>query len=266
MSSSIGGDSANSRFSAETITEWFSNALASTTADLSEIAQMISVSIGVILMSIGGFSLISISIGDARAKSRNKGRTFYKFRVKENDRPTENWKKEKDDSRLVRSSDLYWTSPEFTITNLSEFKWKIRKMCVAKLPWVKFVRVSIFGCNKEYKVKKLKIIRELLFDDGDRFQSDDGRRPTPIKRALYCRDWNLPVAPGGERTIHAANTLSAMFLYENTLIDATKKVGWLKAHIDSKRYYWVAMMNDHECLVGDRVECVGKEMQSRRKA
>lgn len=265
MSSSIGGDSANSRFSAETITEWFSNALASTTADLSEIAQMISVSIGVILMSIGGFSLISISIGGARAKSRNKGRTFYKFRVKENDRPTENWKKEKDDPRLVRSSDLYWTSPEFIITNLSESKWKIRKMCVAKLPWVKFVRVSIFGCNKGYKAKKLKIIRELLFDDGDRFQSDDECRPTPIKRALYCRDWNLPVAQGDERTILAANTLPAMFLYENTLIDTNKKVGWLKAHIDSKRYYWVAM-NAHECLVGDRAECVGKEMRSRRKA
>lgn len=266
MSSSIGGESANSRFSAETITEWFSNALASTTAYLSEIAQMISVSIGGILMSIGGFSLISVFIGRIRAKSRNKGMILYKFRVKENDRPTENRKKEKDDHQLVRSSDLYWISPEFTITNLSESKWKIRKMCVAKLPWMKFIRVSIFGCDKGYKVKKLKIIRELLFDDGDRFQNDDERRPTPIKRALHDRDWKLPVAQGDERTILAANTLSVVFLYENTLIDATKKIGWLKAYIDSKRYYWVAMIDDHECLVGDRAECVGKDMQSRRKS
>jgi len=266
MSSSIGGDSANSRFSAETITEWFSNALASTTADLSEIAQMISVSIGGILMSIGGVSLISVSIGGIRAKSRNKGRALYKFRVKENDRPTENWKKEKGDIRLVRSSDLYWISPEFTITNLSKFEWKIRKMCVAKLPWMKFIRVSIFGCNKGGKAKKLNIIRELLFDDGDRFQSDDECRPTPIRRALYCRDWKLPVAPGEERTIHAVHTLSTMFLYENTLIDATKKIGWLKAHIDSKRYHWVAMIDDRESLVGDRAKCIRKEMQSRRKS
>lgn len=257
MSSTIGGEAVNLRIS-ETISEWVLNAL--------EIAQMFPVSIGEILMSIGGVSLISISIGGTRAKFRNKGRTFYKFRVKENDRPTENWKKTKDDPRLVRSPDLYWISPEFTITNLSKSKWKIRKMCVAKLPWVKSIWVSIFGCNKEYKVKKLEIIRELLFDDGDHFQSDDGCRPTPIRRALYCRDWKLPVAQRDERTILAANTLPAMFLYENTLIDTTKKIGWLKAHINSKRYYWVAMMNDHECLVGDRAECVGKEMRSRRKS
>jgi len=261
MANTIGGESANSRFSAETIMEWFSNVLANTTADLSEIAQMISV-------SIGGFSLLSVSIGiHAISKSRNKCKAHYRFRMKENERPVHTRSKTREGNQMIeREATYYSVTPQFTVTNRSDFEWKIQKMCVAKLPWVKFIWVSIFRCDKEYKAKKLKIIRELLFDDGDRFQSDDECRPTPIKRALYCRDWNLPVAPGGERTIHAANTLSTMFLYENTLKGAAKKIGWLKAHIDSKRYHWVAMMNDHECLVGDRAECVGKEMRSRRKA
>jgi len=270
MANFTGGESANSLFNAEAITEWFSNAPASTTAHVLEIAQIISVSIGGAILSIGEISLVSVSVGGgiyAIYKSRNKGKACYKFRVKENARPVHTWSKTRVGNQLVEGEATYYhLNPEFTVTNLSDFGWKIQKMGVAKLPWMKFIWVSIFECNKECKVKKPKIIRELLFDDGGHFQSDDGRHPTPIKRALCCRDWKLTVAQGDERTIHASHTLSTMFLYENTLTDATKKIGWLKAHIDSKRYYWVAMMNDHECLVGDRAECIGKEMRSRRKS
>ena len=265
MSNLISGESVNSRISTETVAESVLSALGNAPAYLSEIAQMIPVLIGGTLLSIGGFSLISVSIGRINAiyKSRNKGKVFYKFRVKENERPVHTCSKTKVGNQLVVEKVTYYSvTPEFTVTNLSDFKWKIQKMCVARLPWMKFIRVSIFGCNKECKTKKLKVIRELLFDNGDHLQSNDGCRPTPISSALYCRDWKLPVETGDERTIYAANILSGMFLYHN----ATKRIGWLKAYIDSKRYYWVAMMNDHECLVGDRAECIGKEMRSRRKS
>jgi len=268
MSNLISGETVNSRISTETVAESVLSALGNAPAYLSEIAQMIPVLIGGTLLSIGGFSLISVSIGRINAiyKSRNRGKVFYKFRVKENEQPVHTCSKTMvGDQLVVKKVTYYSVTPEFTVTNLSDFKWKIQKMCVARLPWMKFIRVSILGCNKGYKVKKLKIIRELLFDDGDHLQSNDGCRPTPIKSFLHDSDWKFPVASGDVRTIRAT-ILSSMFLYETTLKDAAKKIGWLKENIDSKRYYWVAMMNDHECLVGDRAECIGKEMRSRRKS
>jgi len=256
MSNAIGGESANSHISTETIEESGLNALEYVFVYLSKIEPIFAVAVA--LCTLWVIYVAYISWG--------KKKVLYRFRVKENELPVHICSKTMvGDQLVVKKTTYYFIAPEFTVTNLSDFKWKIQKMCVARLSWMKFIRVSILGCNKGYKVKKLKIIQELLFDDGDHLQSNDGCRPTPIKSVLHDSDWKLPVASGDVRTIRAT-ILSSMFLYETTLKDAAKKIGWLKANIDSRRYYWIAMINDRECLIGDRVECIGKEMRSMRKA
>ena len=269
MTNTIGGDSANLRFSTETISEWGLNALEYVFVCLFEIAQTVAVSIGGIFISIGEFSLVSMSIGDyAIYKFRNKRKVFYRFHVKENIRPIHTEQKAKDDHRLVDGPDFYAINPVFTITNVSKFEWKIQKICVARLPWVKFFRfrMSMLECKKGYRIKKRKILQELLFDNEGFTQNSVAHHPASLKGALRGRDSHLPIKPGKSRTIYMVNYPGTVFLYSQTLLDAAGKPSWLKANIDSRRYYWVAMINDRECLIGDRVECIGKEMRSRRKS
>jgi len=267
MTNTVGGDFANSRFSAETISEWCLNVWEYVFGGLSKIAQTVAVSIGEISISIVEFSLVSMSIGGyAIYKLRNKRKVFYRFHVKENIRPIHTEWKERDDHRFVEGADFCAINPVFTITNLSKFEWKIQKICIARLPWVKFFQLRISGpeCRKGYRIKKRKILRELLFANDGFIQNSDAHHIASLN-VLRGRDSCLPVKPGKSRTIYMVNCPTAVFLYSQ-LLDAAGKVGWLRANIDSRRYYWVAMINDRECLIGDRVECVGKEMRARRKA
>lgn len=257
MANIISGASANSRITPQIIDGPIPNALKDMLVYLSEIEPIFAV-----VISLCAFWVIyTVQI------SRGETKVLYRFHVKENVKPIDTWSKVKDGRRLVERQEIFYSiKPEFTITNMSKFEWKIQKICVARLPWVKSIWVSGFGSNKGYKIKKLKILREILFDNGDFLQGDDAHRPTPIKGVLYDRNRHTPIKPEKERAIHVATYLPAMFLYEKILISETKKIGWLKANIDSNRYFWIAVINDRECLIGDRVECIGKEMRSRYKS